>query len=43
LCLEYLNASPRRADNAIKSIGEIVVIIKEAETRICEIINNQKS
>jgi hypothetical protein len=41
LCLKYLNASPRHTDNAIKTIGEIVAIIKEAETRICKLIINQ--
>lgn len=43
LCLEYLNASPRRADNAIKDINGIVVTIKRAETRICELITNNKN
>lgn len=42
LCLEYLNASPQRADNAIKDINGIVVTIQEAETRICKIINTNK-
>lgn len=36
LANEYLNTSPQHADNAIKSIDEMVAIIKEAETRICE-------
>ena len=40
LAEEYLNSSPRRADNSITSISEIVVIIKKAEARICELINN---
>ena len=39
-CLEYLNDAPRRSDNAIRTIGEIVVIIKEAETRLRKIIIN---
>ena len=42
LCMDYINDSPRHADNAIEGLGEIVAIIKEAETRICKIINNQK-
>jgi hypothetical protein len=40
LYLEYLNSSPRRAENAINSIEELVQVIKKAEARICKIINN---
>ena len=43
LATEYLNEAPRRADNAIKSIDEMVVIIKKAEARICKLIIDQKN
>ena len=40
LCLEYLNASPNRPDNAIRSLEDLVDVIKQAENRICKIIIN---
>jgi hypothetical protein len=42
LCLDYLNSAPRRTDNAISSILELVQVIKNAESRICKIIINHK-
>lgn len=38
LSLAYLNSAPQRANNAIKSLDDIVVAIREAEARICKLI-----
>lgn len=40
LATEYLNNAPKRADNAIRSLEDLVDVIKQAENRICKIITN---
>jgi hypothetical protein len=38
----YINMSPQRADNAIKSIGGLIQTIKNAEENIIRMLNAQK-
>lgn len=42
LSLVYLNSAPQRCENAINSILELVQVINNAESRICQIIINNK-
>ncbi|EKE18829.1 MAG: hypothetical protein ACD_9C00219G0004 [uncultured bacterium] len=42
LCLDYLNASPVREENAIDSIEELIRTITEAEKNILNLISNNK-
>jgi hypothetical protein len=39
LYLEYLNSAPRRSDNAIHSLEELVQVIQKAESNIYKLIN----
>lgn len=42
LAIDYLNESPQRTDNAIGSIKKLIETIRQAESKICKIINNKK-
>jgi hypothetical protein len=42
LCLEYLNSSPVRSENAISSIQELIKVIKNAEDNIRNLIIHNK-
>jgi hypothetical protein len=41
LCLEYLNSSPVRAENAINSTQELIEVIKEAENKILNFLKEK--
>lgn len=43
LCLDYLNSSPERAENAINSIQKLIDVIKESESKIIKFLKENKT
>lgn len=42
LSTEYLNSAPKRAENTINSIQDLIQIIKEVESKIQKLTSNIK-
>jgi len=42
LCLEYLKNAPARAGNPIRSIQELIKVIRKAESNIINLFTNNK-